>query len=233
MRNPYLLAGLIWLLPILSLQARQQPEHPHDAILEAARIHLTSEAAQLSGKARVELSPLDHRLRLHLCGEPLESFSPSGSNTKGKTTVGIRCASPKPWTLYVSGKVFIEAPVVVALQDLARNSVIGAGDVTLVERDTNELLRGYFDSLEQVIGQTLKRSLQRDQVVTPSLLVTRKTIQRGQKLTILAGGEGIEVRMRGKALRHGNPGDLIPVQNLATKKKLEARVVDQGLVRVD
>lgn len=233
MRIPSLLAGLIWLLPILSVQAKQEPEHPHDAILEAAKAHLIAEATQLSGKTRVELSPLDHRLRLHLCGEPLESFSPSGSSVKGKTTVGIRCTAPKPWTLYVSGRVFIDGPVVVAQRDLARNSVIGASDVSLVERDTNELLRGYFDSLDQVIGQTLKRSLQRDQVVTPSLLVIRKTIQRGQKLTILAGGDGIEVRMQGKALRHGNPGDLIPVQNLATKKKLEARIIDHGLVRVD
>ena len=89
------------------------------------------------------------------------------------------------------------------------------------------------EDLELVVGQTLRRRLQRDQVVTPSQLVSRKTVRRGQKLTILAGSPGIEVRMRGKALQNGNPGDLIPVQNLASKKKLEARIVDQGLVRVD
>jgi flagella basal body P-ring formation protein FlgA len=103
----------------------------------------------------------------------------------------------------------------------------------LVKRDTGGLLRGYFDSLEQVVGRTVKRTLRRDQVVTPGLLKARKTIRRGQKVTILAGHNGINVSMRGKALKHGNPGDLITVQNLLSKKKLQARVVDASRVRVD
>ena len=52
-------------------------------------------------------------------------------------------------------------------------------------------------------------------------------------MTILAGDSGIEVRMQGKALRNGNPGDLIPVRNLSSKKKLEARVVAAGEVRIE
>jgi flagella basal body P-ring formation protein FlgA len=116
---------------------------------------------------------------------------------------------------------------------LSRGAPIEPSDIKLVERDTSNLLRGHFDALNQVVGRTLKRSLRRDQVITPSLLVVWKTIKRGQEITILAGSGGVEVRMKGKAMRSGNPGELIPIQNLSSKKKLDARVVSAGIVRID
>jgi flagella basal body P-ring formation protein FlgA len=75
--------------------------------------------------------------------------------------------------------------------------------------------------------------LRRGKVITPSSLVAHKTIKRGEQVTILAGTGGIEVRMRGKAMKNGNPGDLIPVINIKSKKKLQARVVSAGLVKVN
>jgi flagella basal body P-ring formation protein FlgA len=65
------------------------------------------------------------------------------------------------------------------------------------------------------------------------MLVVRKTIKRGDPVTIVAGAGGIQVRMQGKAMKQGNPGDLITVMNSKSKKKVEARVVSKGLVMVD
>jgi len=65
------------------------------------------------------------------------------------------------------------------------------------------------------------------------MLVAQKTIRRGEQITILSAIGPIEVRSQGKALRDGNSGDLIPVVNTASKKKLEARVLSSGLVSVD
>ncbi|MEN8178124.1 MAG: flagellar basal body P-ring formation chaperone FlgA [Pseudomonadota bacterium] len=206
---------------------------PHAEILTAARQHLIDLASDRSGKLKIKLTPLDHRIKLTRCKLPLETFTPTNTRSMGKITVGVKCSAAKPWKLYVTATVGIEGPVVVARRDLSRGAAISANDVQLVTRDTNHLLRGHFDSVAQVFGRTLKRNLRRDQVVTPSLLVVQKTISRGQMVTILAGHSGIEVRMKGKALRNGNPGELIPVQNLSTKKKLEARVVSAGNVRIE
>ncbi|MEW8498261.1 MAG: flagella basal body P-ring formation protein FlgA [Candidatus Thiodiazotropha taylori] len=49
----------------------------------------------------------------------------------------------------------------------------------------------------------------------------------------MAGAGGIQVRMQGKAMKQGNPGDLITVMNTKSKKQVEARVVSKGLVMVD
>ncbi|MDJ0808067.1 MAG: flagellar basal body P-ring formation chaperone FlgA [Gammaproteobacteria bacterium] len=214
-------------------QADGKTYQSHAGILAAAKQHLLDQVGEVAGKLNISLTPLDHRIKLTRCESPMETFSPTNRGYQGKTTVGIRCNSSKPWKLYVTAHIGIEGPVVVARRDLSRGSVIGANDVRLVTRDTNHLLRGHFDSIAEVTGRTLKRNLRREQVLTPSQLVTRKTIKRGQMVTILAGHSGIQVRMKGKALRNGNPGELIPVQNLSSKKQLEARVVAAGQVRIE
>lgn len=229
-RSSVLLALTLATTPTLSDPNQVQS---HDSILAAAKSHLVEALAHQIGKSSIEITSLDHRLRLIQCAEPLETFLPSSSKTMGKTTVGVRCHAPKPWTLYVTANIAIQGPVVIAVRDLSRGAPIEPSDIRLVERDTSNLLRGHFDALNQVVGRTLKRSLRRDQVITPSLLVVWKTIKRGQEITILAGSGGVEVRMKGKAMRSGNPGELIPIQNLSSKKKLDARVVSAGIVRID
>ncbi len=229
-----LVTFLLLSIPFLSNgQASSVLYQPHKEILAAAKQHLMDEANHNTGSVKIEVNPLDHRIKLTRCELPVETFSPSHPGSKSKSTVGVKCSSPKPWTLYVTAKLILEGPVVIAKRDLSRGTAISANDVQLVTQDTNRLLRGYFDTLPQVVGMTLKRNLRRNQVVTPSLLVVQKTIRRGQMVTILAGHSSIQVRMKGKAMRNGNPGELIPVQNLSSKKMLEARVVSAGNVRIE
>ncbi|MES9850706.1 MAG: flagellar basal body P-ring formation chaperone FlgA [Candidatus Thiodiazotropha sp. L084R] len=227
-----ILLGL-FLAGSVSAQPGETQHQPHQSIADAAKHYLESTLTQDTTGANIKISPLDHRLKLKRCETPLEAFSPPGGVKLGRTSVGVRCASPAPWSLYISANVGIEAPVVVAIRDLPRGQAIDSKDLKIKVSDTSHLLRGYFDTVDQVVGQTLKRTLRRGQVVTPSMLVVRKAIKRGDQVTILAGSGGIQVRMQGKAIKQGNPGDLITVMNSKSKKKIEARVVSKGLVMVD
>ncbi|MES9940549.1 MAG: flagellar basal body P-ring formation chaperone FlgA [Candidatus Thiodiazotropha sp. 6PLUC2] len=237
MINPKALGLRILLGLLLAGSASAQPtdnEHQsHQSIADAARDYLQSTLTQDVAGATIKISSLDHRLKLKQCETPLEAFSPPGGVKLGRTSVGVRCASPAPWSLYISANVGIQAPVVFAVRDLPRGEAIDSKDLKIKISDTSHLLRGYFESVDEVVGQTLKRTLRRGQVVTPSMLVVRKTIKRGDQVTILAGSGGIQVRMQGKAIKQGNPGDLITVVNSKSKKKIEARVVSKGLVMVD
>ncbi|MES9943736.1 MAG: flagellar basal body P-ring formation chaperone FlgA [Candidatus Thiodiazotropha sp.] len=205
----------------------------HDSIADAVKGYLLQSVAKQNSHAKIVITPLDHRLKLSQCDSPLQTFSPPGGSKMGRTSVGVRCESPAPWSLYVSAKVGLELPVVIATRDLARGQAITKADVKLEISDTTHLLRGYYESVDEIVGRTLKRTLRRGKVVTPSLLVVQKTVARGEQVTILAAAGSIEVRMQGKAMKNGNPGDLIPVVNVKSKKKLQARVISEGLVRVD
>jgi flagella basal body P-ring formation protein FlgA len=226
------------LLPILLLlsglaQADETAIQSHASIVEAVDGYLEQSFSHQGERLRIEVSPLDHRLRLTRCDAPLETFDPPGGISLGRTTVGVSCQLPKPWTLYVSANVGLEMPVVVATRDIGRGDPLEAMDLKLEVMDTTHLLRGHFSAVEELVGNRIKRTLRRGQVVTPSMLVVQKTIERGEQITIVSAIGTIEVRSRGKALRDGNPGDLIPVQNLSSKRRLQARVVSSGLVAID
>ncbi|MCG7927065.1 MAG: flagellar basal body P-ring formation protein FlgA [Candidatus Thiodiazotropha taylori] len=237
MINPFTLGSALLLGVLLSASLSGQPlnseHHAHQAIADAAKEYLETTLVQDTVGATVKITPLDHRLKLARCEAPLEAFSPPGGVKLGRTTVGIRCQTPSPWSIYISANVSIESPVVVAVRDLARGQAITGKDLKIKISDTSHLLRGYFETIDEVVGQTSKRTIRRGQVVTPSMLVVRKTIKRGDQVTIVAGAGGIQVRMQGKAMKQGNPGDLITVMNTKSKKQVEARVVSKGLVMVD
>jgi flagella basal body P-ring formation protein FlgA len=224
---------ILLLLAASITHAKSERHQSHDSIVAAVKAYLMQTVANQSKNAKIVVTPLDHRLKLHQCDTPLVTFSPPGGSKMGRTSVGVRCEGPAPWSLYVSAKVGLEIPVVIAKRDLARGEPITASDVKLEISDTTHLLRGYYGSLDEVIGRTLKRTLRRGKVITPSSLVVQKTVRRGEQVTIMAGAGGIEVRMQGKAMKNGNPGDLIPVVNIKSKKKLQARVISEGLVKVN
>ena len=50
--------------------------------------------------AKVEVRPIDGRLNLSGCGQPLEVLPDSSSRILGQVSVGIRCNGLKPWTVY-------------------------------------------------------------------------------------------------------------------------------------
>lgn len=234
MRSSYRLAMTLGLFLLsATAQTSPAPAEAHENILGAANRHLEQAFAEHGEQLQIDVKALDHRLSLSPCGTALQTFDPPGGISLGRTTVGVSCPQPKPWTLYVSANVGLEMPVVVASQDLGRGSPLQASDLKLRVMDTTHLLRGHFSDIDKLLGSTLKRTLRRGQVVTPSMLVANKSVRRGEQITIVSAIGNIEVRSRGKALRDGNPGDLIPVQNARSKKKLQARVVSSGVVAVD
>ena len=180
----------------------------------------------------VTVSRLDSRLRLPKCTLPLEAFSPPAGRKLGKTTVGVRCSGNKPWSLYVSVMVSLHADVVVTAHHLSRGATLTAEDLILEKKDIARLRGSYFSDPTQAIGKALKRNLQQGRVLNSQHIITPNTIKKGSKVIILAHSDNIQVRMPGKALSNGVMGALIKVQNIQSKKELEAIVMSPGVVKV-
>lgn len=213
--------------------AAPAPIQPLPSIRQAATNFATSSAqASLRGAARVKAGRLDPRLRLAPCGAPLEAFRPRGNKLLGNVTIGVRCAGPKLWTVYVPVRVSMPSPVLVATQHVARGESLRASHVRFEERDLATLLSGYLQSDEGVIGKRLKRPVSVGTVITPRMLAAPKLVRRGNRVTILVRGPGVEIRATGKALRDGARGDVVPVRNLSTKRLVEGTVDSAGVVMV-
>ena len=105
-----------------------------ESIQAAAEQHVLAQLPASKGKHFVTAQRLDLRLRLAECGEPLEAFMPNNAMPSTRTTVGVRCNAPAPWTIYVPVTVELEAPILVLRRALPRRSPVDVSDVELQTR---------------------------------------------------------------------------------------------------
>jgi flagella basal body P-ring formation protein FlgA len=180
----------------------------------------------------VEVRPLDQRLRLAQCSQPLATFTPQTSQVLGAISVGIRCTAPKPWTIYVRTVVSAQKAIPVLARSLARNTVISEADIKLVSQPLQAQANGVIYNPEHIIGMELTRSLDAGSTVRVNQLRAPKVIKRGQQVTLVAGMNGLEVRIQGKAMKDAAEGEWVTVTALDTGKKIEGIAHSDGTVSV-
>ncbi len=138
---------------------------PRTGGAESVGARIINDAAEsairaLAGATAVHLSltaaPLDPRLRLPACDQPLRAFIPD-DQVRAHTTVGVRCEGSVRWTIYTSIAVETEAPVLIARYGLPRDANLAASDVQLATRRVPGLLDSYLTEATTVAGQRLKR----------------------------------------------------------------------------
>ena len=235
--------ALVGVLPALGLFGYSQA-HAADLTLPEELIGATEgflefmvedylERSEITARHEIQVNPLDPRLRLAACDSNLTQSLESPAQPVGRVTVRVSCEGSKPWTVFVPAQVRIFRPVVVVKTALRRDSIIGAGDVALVEQDVSLLNRGYVTEVEQVIGRKLTRATRTDQVLTPAMLQLAEAVRRGDQVVISARSGGINVRMQGEALSGGTLGQQISVRNLTSQRVIRARVAGPGQVEVE
>ena len=234
---------LVGVLPALGLFGYSQA-HAADLTLPEELIGATEgflefmvedylERSEITGRHEIQVNPLDPRLRLAACDSDLTQSLESPAQPVGRVTVRVSCEGSTPWTVFVPAQVRIFRPVVLVKTALRRDSIIGAGDVALVEQDVSLLNRGYVTEVEQVIGRKLTRATRTDQVLTPAMLQLAEAVRRGDQVVISARSGGINVRMQGEALSGGTLGQQISVRNLTSQRVIRARVAGPGQVEVE
>lgn len=223
-------------ISIVSHQARAGTEaetiQPVESIRSAARDFVQKEIRVPSASIETEVGNIDPRLRLAGCAKPLAAFLPAGSRLPGNSTIGIRCGSSRPWTVYVPVRVKVMAPVWVTARALARGELIKQADLQSQVHDLASLPGAAITELTQVLGRQAAIPIAPGTILRSALLRAARLIKRGEKVTILAKSSGIEVRMSGEALADGSEGDSIQVRNTLTKKTIQATVTQEGHVQV-
>lgn len=204
----------------------------HDEIRAAARDFAARAAARGSVRAEVEVGAIDPRLRLAACPMPVEAFWPSGAQPTGNTTVGVRCPSGSPWTLYVPVRVRTWHRVLVTARPVPRSAILTPADLRTEPREVADLDRGYLSRPEEAVGKHASRALASGTVLTPSMLTLPPLVRRGDRVTVLAGSGPLEVRLTAEALADGRAGETVRVRNPLTRKVIYGIVSAAGTVRV-
>jgi len=182
------------------------------AINAAVEEFLRTQSIGQPGVVDYSIGAIDTRLSLPSCPAP-EAFMAPGARLWGKTHVGIRCTSPVSWTIYVPVMVRVNGPYLVASRALVQGHTIQPADISTASGDLTQLPAGIAQDPALVMGRTVAASIGARQPLLTELLRAPTVIQQGQNVKLVSRGKGFEVTADGKALAHGQLGQVIPVRS--------------------
>jgi flagella basal body P-ring formation protein FlgA len=181
----------------------------------------------------IKIGRLDSRLHLTECATGLTAFFPNQITFVGNGSVGIRCESATPWTIFIPVQINIFKTVLTASHPLTRGHALDASDIQPLRMKLTSTNNNYFADPKNIMGLILKRPLAVGKPFEAQLLTSPKLVKRGQEVILLATTASIKVRMSGKALADGAKGDLIQVRNTKTHIVVEGVVTKAGHVQVN
>ncbi|WP_322994681.1 flagellar basal body P-ring formation chaperone FlgA [Castellaniella sp.] len=176
-----------------------------------AQVQTLLEERAASYPGAVSISVDTPRISNQAACSQLDVFLAGSGGLRSRTSVGVRCLAPQPWTLYVQASIQIIGPYYVASHALNRGVVIGQDDLDLRDGDLLRLRRVISDPA-QVVGWITTRYINAGGAIESNALRDPNAIQRGQQVRTVARGAGFVVSGEGQAMESGNPGTQIQVR---------------------
>src|SRR5450830_1345825 len=183
------------------------PRQDLGVLQQVAEQFIKIQTTGMSGTVNATVEPVDSRLTLVACASP-QAFLPNGGRLWGKTTIGIKCTAPSPWTIYVRATVQVVAEYIVAATPLAQGQTIGPNDISKVKGDLSNLPTGIITDPSQAIGRTASISLAVGAPLRQETLRANRVVQQGQSVRIVSTGPGFQIATEGRALNNASEGQI-------------------------
>lgn len=210
----------------------EQGSQSHESIAEAVKGYI-AQNINLPGEYEVTLIPLDSRLNLPQCTEPLEVFTTNDLIKAGRTTMGIRCNSEKKWSIFTSAIIKTYQMIVVLSRPIQRGEIITRQHLAIEKREVSKLREDFVTQIEQVENKQVTRQLDTGTILSLRNLAEPKLIKRGDKVVISTTKPNFSIRMSGVAMMDGTKGQLISIKNQKSGRIINATVIEPGLVSVN
>jgi flagella basal body P-ring formation protein FlgA len=187
-----------------------QPIAPIDLnkITQEVESFLKQQTSGLSNQVEINVKPIDPRLKLQACDQ-LSSFLPPGAKVWGKVTVGIRCNSPKPWTIYAAAQVRVFGDYIVTKNAVRAGQILTEEDVAKVHGELSSLAPGIAINTQTVVGKTMLASYPAGISIRQEMFKTIPVIQQGQNVKVVNQGTGFRVSNDAIALNSAAEGQVV------------------------
>ena len=195
---------LLLAAPFASAQQPVAQRQNLPALRAVVEQYLQTQSAGLPGQVSVKVGNVDPRTSLAACPAP-EAFQQPGARAWGKTTVGVRCTAPMPWTVYIQATVSVVAEYVAAAVPLAQGQPVDAGQLVMMKGDIAAMPNGIITDMAQAIGRTPTASLQAGTPLRLDTLKSKPVVQQGQAVRLVSTGSNFSVSAEARAL--GNAGE--------------------------
>ena len=127
--------------------------------------------------------------------------------------------------LFINIRVEKEAEVPLALRDIKRGEIIKEGDYKIVHKK----IPIYLNVKENICGMRVKRLIRAGEIITIKDIEKPPIVKYGDLVTVILKEGSLRVSTRGRAMRDGWEGDIIPVR-LYNGKILQGKVLPNGKI---
>lgn len=200
--------------PALAQAAPAPARQDLGALRTLAEDYLKTQSAGLPGVVTITMGALDQRMQLAAC-PAAQAFQQPGARAWGKTTVGLRCASPTPWTVYIQAQVSVQAEYVAAATPLAQGQPLEAAQLAMVKGDLAALPNGVLTDMAQAIGRSPTVSLASGTPLRADTLRSKPVVQQGQLVRVVTRGNGFSVSAEARAIGNAGDGQVVQVRTPA------------------
>jgi flagella basal body P-ring formation protein FlgA len=181
--------------------------------LNAGRMELTVETA---ATGTIEIKRID--------------LAASGRFEALFTVAGSRALAVTP--AQVIGSITDTVNVPVLSRPVLRGDALALSDIVLERRRRADLGQDAITDPARLAGTVARRALGRGAMLRESDLQRAEAVERNAIVMMVHEAPGMQLTMRGRALAAGAVGDVIQVQNVASRKIIEATVTAPGRVAV-
>ena len=133
---------------------------------------------------------------------------------------------------YVPVRLRWWSKAVVTKTDLPTRTLLTKSVLTQKRINIAGHLGSWWKDINGLVGTRLTRPLRAGQAIYSPYVKRPKLLKRGDHVTMIASFGGLKVSASGKIMRPAGLGDRVQVQNIKSKKMLQAIVVDASTVRV-
>ncbi|MGL5359114.1 MAG: flagellar basal body P-ring formation chaperone FlgA [Shewanella sp.] len=203
------------------------------AISELAKA-LIQEKIAAPDNARVDIIPqaFDRRMLPAQCASPLKVELASEREISRNNTLKVSCDTPDqayPWQMFISVRVEMLFPVVVATTPLAPGELLQSSQMAVRYIEQNNLRGMQFSEPAQLTGARVKRRVAKDAPILGNNLCF---VCKNDVISIYVRSASFVLKTPGQALQDGTQGERIKVKNSSSNKTLDAIVTGIGEVEV-
>ncbi|MDX8397122.1 MAG: flagellar basal body P-ring formation chaperone FlgA [Mariprofundaceae bacterium] len=134
---------------------------------------------------------------------------------------------------YVPIQVRWWAKVVTSRQELPSRTLLQPSMLQLKRKDITAHAGAWWTNISDLKGMRSMRPMHKGDAIYSNTVMRPPLIKRGDIVTIIAGNANFSVRSQGQAMKAAGLGESILVQNMRSKKRIQAIVIDSHTVQVD
>jgi len=214
---------------------RNHAEVSDAAIRDAVEAYIHTRAPWKAAQMKIRPIAYNQSHKLPPGKVRLQVVAPKHTDWLGAVPFQVRLLVDGQAVKRMSVPAYIEVwqEVVLTAKPLGRNQPIDRADLDLQRMNMAGVPVNAIVSLDQAIGRRANRAIAVNSVLRTDQVDLPPIVRKGDVVQVLAESAQLKITTQAVAQENGGVGEKIQVINVASKKKVHARILDAQTVKVD